>query len=176
MDKVVYRGVEIEVMHGDITKLEVEAIVNAANTHLIMGGGVAGAIKRAGGKEIEEEAVRQGPIKIGSAIATSAGRLKAKYVIHSPTMELDFKTDEEKVRLAMIAALRKAEELKVKSIAFPALGTGVGGLPKDLAAKIMIEELKKHLDSGRSSLKRVVFADINADQVGFFRKELEALK
>jgi O-acetyl-ADP-ribose deacetylase (regulator of RNase III) len=176
MDKVVYRGVEIEVMHGDITKLEVEAIVNAANTHLIMGGGVAGAIKRAGGKEIEEEAVRQGPIKIGSAIATSAGRLKAKYVIHSPTMELDFKTDEEKVRLAMIAALRKAEELKVKSIAFPALGTGVGGLPKDLAAKIMIEELKKHLDSGRSSLKRVIFADINADQVGFFRKELEALK
>ncbi|MCQ4152958.1 MAG: macro domain-containing protein [Archaeoglobi archaeon] len=176
MDKVVYRGVEIEVMHGDITKLEVEAIVNAANTHLIMGGGVAGAIKRAGGKEIEEEAVRQGPIKIGSAIATSAGRLKAKYVIHSPTMELDFKTDEEKVRLAMIAALRKAEELKVKSIAFPALGTGVGGLPKNLAAKIMIEELKKHLDSGRSSLKRVIFADINADQVGFFRKELEALK
>jgi O-acetyl-ADP-ribose deacetylase (regulator of RNase III) len=176
MDKVVYREVEIEVMHGDITKLEVEAIVNAANTHLIMGGGVAGAIKRAGGKEIEEEAVRQGPIKIGSAIATSAGRLKAKYVIHSPTMELDFKTDEEKVRLAMIAALRKAEELKVKSIAFPALGTGVGGLPKDLAAKIMIEELKKHLDSGRSSLKRVIFADINADQVGFFRKELEALK
>ncbi len=176
MEKVVYKGVEIEVIHGDITKLEVEAIVNAANTRLIMGGGVAGAIKRAGGKEIEEEAVRQGPIKIGSAVVTSAGRLKAKYVIHSPTMELDFKTDEGKVRLAMIAALKKAEELKVKSIAFPALGTGVGGLPKDLAAKIMVEELKKHLDSGKSSLKRVVFVDINADQVEFFRKELEALK
>jgi len=176
MDKVVYRGVEIEVVHGDITKLEVEAIANAANTRLIMGGGVAGAIKRAGGKEIEEEAVRRGPIKIGSAVATSAGKLKAKYVIHTPTMELDFKTDEKKVRLAMIAALKKAEELKVMSIAFPALGTGVGGLPKDLAAKIMIEELKKHLDSGGSSLKRVIFADINADQVEFFKKELKALK
>jgi len=172
---VIYKGVEIEALHGDITKLEVEAIVNAANTHLLMGGGVAGAIKRAGGKEIEDEAVKQGPIKIGSAVATSAGKLKAKYVIHTPTMELDFKTDEKKVRLAMNAALRKAEELRIGSIAFPALGTGVGGLPKDLAARVMVEELKKHIDSG-SQLKKVILADINAGQVEFFKKELEALK
>ncbi len=172
---VVYKGVEVKALHGDITKLEVDAIVNAANIHLFMGGGVAGAIKRAGGKEIEDEAVRQGPINIGSAVVTSAGKLKAKYVIHTPTMELDFKTDEKKVRLAMIAALRKAEELRISSIAFPALGTGVGGLPKDLAARVMVEELKKHIDLG-SQLKKVILADINADQVEFFKKELEALK
>ncbi|MDI9611397.1 MAG: macro domain-containing protein [Archaeoglobales archaeon] len=172
---VVYKGVEIEALHGDLTKLEVDAIVNAANTHLYMGGGVAGAIKRAGGKEIEEEAVKQGPIEIGSAVATSAGKLRAKFVVHSPTMELDFKTNERKVRLAMIAALKKAEELNVESLAFPALGTGVGGLAKDLVAKIMVEELKKHIDHG-TKLKRVVLIDINADQVEFFKKELEGLK
>ncbi|MEM0303119.1 MAG: macro domain-containing protein [Archaeoglobaceae archaeon] len=168
---VVYKGIQIEALHEDITKLEVDAIVNAANTHLYMGGGVAGAIKRAGGKEIEEEAVKQGPIKIGTAIATSAGRLKAKFVIHSPTMELDFKTDENKVRLAMIAALKKAEELNVSSIAFPALGTGVGGLAKDLVAKIMVEELKKHIDRG-TKLKKIILADINEEQVGFLKKSL----
>ncbi|MEM4616271.1 MAG: macro domain-containing protein [Archaeoglobaceae archaeon] len=172
---VVYKSIQIEALHEDITKLEVDAIVNAANTHLYMGGGVAGAIKRAGGKEIEEEAVKQGPIKIGTAIATSAGRLKAKFVIHSPTMELDFKTDENKVRLAMIAALKKAEELNVSSIAFPALGTGVGGLAKDLVAKIMVEELKKHIDRG-TKLKKIILADINEEQVGFFKKELGELK
>lgn len=169
-----YKGVEISALHADITKLEVEAIVNAANTRLYMGGGVAGAIKRAGGKEIEEEAVKKGPIKIGEAIATSAGKLKAKYVIHAPTMELDFKTDESKVRLATIAALNKAKELKIESIAFPALGTGVGGLPKDLVAKIMVEEIKKHIDRG-TSLRKVILADINQEQIDFFKKELEAL-
>ncbi|MEM0202643.1 MAG: macro domain-containing protein [Archaeoglobaceae archaeon] len=170
-----FRGVQIEALHGDITKLEVDAIVNAANTHLYMGGGVAGAIKKAGGKEIEEEAVKKGPIKIGEAVVTSAGKLKAKFVIHAPTMELDFKTDEKKVRSAMIAALKKAEELGVQSIAFPALGTGVGGLPKDLVAKIMVEELKKHVESG-TKLKKVIFVDINKEQVEFFKKEIEALK
>lgn len=170
-----FRGVQIEVLHGDITKLEVDAIVNAANTHLYMGGGVAGAIKRAGGEEIEKEAVKKGPIKIGEAVVTSAGKLKAKFVIHAPTMELDFKTDEKKVRAAMIAALKKAEELGIESIAFPALGTGVGGLPKDLVAKIMVEELKKHIESG-TRLKKVILIDINKEQIEFFKKELEALK
>ncbi len=169
-----FRGVTIEVVHGDITKLEVDAIVNAANTHLYMGGGVAGAIKRAGGKEIEEEAVKKGPIKIGEAVVTSAGKLKAKFVIHAPTMELDFKTDEQKVRLAMKAALKKAEELGIESIAFPALGTGVGGLQKDLVAKIMVEELRKHIESG-TRLKKVIFVDINKDQVEAFRKEVGVL-
>ncbi len=169
-----YKSVEIEAYHGDITKLEVDAIVNAANTHLYMGGGVAGAIKRAGGEEIEREAVKQGPIKIGEAVVTTAGKLKAKYVIHSPTMELDLKTDENKIRLAMRAALKKAEELGIESVAFPALGTGVGGFPKDKAAEVMVEELKKHIDSG-TKLKKIILADINSDQVEFFKRELEKL-
>ncbi len=169
-----YRDVEVEAYLGDITKLEVDAIVNAANTHLRMGGGVAGAIKRAGGKEIEDEAVKQGPIKIGEAVATTAGRLKAKYVIHSPTMELDFRTDEEKIRLAMKAALNKADELGIESIAFPALGTGVGGFPKDRAAEVMVEELKKHIDAG-TGLKKVILADINKDQVEYFKKAIEEM-
>mgnify|MGYP001772543852 CR=1 FL=1 len=170
-----FRGVQIEAVHGDITKLEVDAIVNAANTHLYMGGGVAGAIKRAGGEEIEKEAVKKGPIKIGEAVVTSAGKLRAKFVIHAPTMELDFKTDEKKVRSAMIAALKKAEELGIETIAFPALGTGVGGLPRDRVAKIMVEELKKHIESG-TRLKKVIFIDVNEEQVEFFKKEIEALK
>lgn len=169
-----YKGVEIETFLGDITKIEVDAIVNAANTRLYMGGGVAGAIKRAGGKEIEEEAVKKGPIKIGEAVETTAGKLKAKYVIHSPTMELDFKTDENKIRLAMKAALKKADELGIESIAFPALGTGVGGFPKDKAAKVMVEELKKHIDEG-TKLKKVILADISEEQVEFFKKAINEL-
>ena len=169
-----YRGVEITTHLGDITKLEVDAIVNAANTRLVMGGGVAGAIKRAGGKEIEDEAVRQGPIKIGEAVATTAGKLKARYVIHAPTMEMDFRTNAEKVRLAMRAALKKAEELGIESIAFPALGTGVGGFPKDEAAKIMVEELKAHINAG-SKLKKVILADISEEQVKEFQKALDEI-
>ncbi|AGK61459.1 putative phosphatase-like protein [Archaeoglobus sulfaticallidus PM70-1] len=169
-----YKGVVLEFYHGDITKLEVDAIVNAANTKLVMGGGVAGAIKRAGGVEIEKEAVAKGPIKIGEAVETTAGRLKAKYVIHTPTMELDFKTDENKIRLAMKAALNKAKELDIRSIAFPALGTGVGGFSKAEAAKIMIEEIKKVIDEG-TSLERIVLADISAEQVEEYRKKAEEL-
>ncbi len=169
-----YRGVEVTVHLGDITKLEVDAIVNAANTRLVMGGGVAGAIKRAGGKEIEDEAIKQGPIKIGEAVATTAGKLRAKYVIHAPTMGMDFRTDAEKVRLAMRAALKKAEELGIESIAFPALGTGVGGFPKDEAAKIMVEELKAHIDGG-SKLKRVILADISVEQVEEFQRFINEL-
>ncbi len=169
-----YKGVEIEAFLGDITKLEVDAIVNAANTRLYMGGGVAGAIKRVGGKEIEDEAVKKGPIKIGEAVETTAGKLKAKYVIHSPTMELDFKTDENKIRLAMKAALKKADELGIESVAFPALGTGVGGFSKDEAAKVMVDELKKHIDKG-TKLKKVILADINKDQVEWFSKVISEL-
>lgn len=164
-----YRGVEIETFLGDITKLEVDAIVNAANTRLYMGGGVAGAIKRAGGKEIENEAVSKGPIKIGEAVETTAGRLNAKYVIHSPTMETDFKTDENKIRLAIRAALKKADELRIESVAFPALGTGVGGFSREEAAKIMVEEIKKHIDSG-TSLKKIILSDINKEQVDAFER------
>ena len=104
------KGCEIKIMQGDITELKVDAIVNAANNKLVMGGGVAGAIKKKGGKAIEEEATKLGPIKIGESVATSAGSLPAKYVIHAATMGLDFKTDEIKIRASCASALKVAEK------------------------------------------------------------------
>jgi O-acetyl-ADP-ribose deacetylase (regulator of RNase III) len=146
----------IELIEGDITQVEADALVNAANNRLLMGGGVAGAIRRAGGKEIEEEAVKKGPIPIGQAVATGAGRLKAKYIIHAAVMGLDFQTDAEKIRAATRNSLLRAEELGLKSIAFPALGTGVGGFPLDECARIMLGEVQEHLQ-GKTGLERVIF-------------------
>jgi len=146
----------IELIEGDLTGLEAEALVNAANNVLVMGGGVAGAIRRAGGREIEEEAVKKGPIPIGEAVATGAGRLRAKYIIHAAVMGMDFQTDAGKIRAATRNSLLRAEELGVKSIAFPALGTGVGRFPLDECARIMLGEVRKHLQ-GKTGLERVIF-------------------
>ena len=143
-------------MKGDITDLAVDAIVNAANNKLVMGGGVAGAIKKKGGENIEKEAVKLGPIEIGAAVATAAGKLPAKFVIHAATMGIDFATDEIKIRNACGSALKVAEELKIQSIAFPALGCGTGGFPYLAAAKIMAQEIFKHLRENKSGLKEIV--------------------
>lgn len=158
------RGCEIKIVQGDITELKVEAIVNAANNKLVMGGGVAGAIRKKGGKIIEDEAVKIGPIEIGGAVSTSAGSLKAKYVIHAATMGMPacrqagiFKTDEVKIRSSCASALKEAEKLKVSSIAFPALGCGVGGFPLLAAAKIMAQEVLKYLRENKSGLKEIIF-------------------
>jgi len=124
-----YKGVRIVVLTGDITEQEVDAIVNPANSMLVMGGGVAGAIKRVGGKEIEDEAVKHAPVQVGEAVATGAGRLKAKYVIHAPTMERPaMRIGKRNVGLSVRGALKCAEGLKIRSMAFPGMGTGVGGL------------------------------------------------
>lgn len=164
------KDTEIKIISGDITELEVDAIVNAANNKLVMGGGVAGAIKKKGGKIIEEEAVKKGPIKIGEAVATSAGSLKAKYVIHAVTMGLDFQTDETKIRDSCRNALKVAEELKIKSIAFPALGCGVGGFPLLAAAKIMAQEVFRHLREDDSNLKEVIFCLYDKEAFDVFHK------
>lgn len=137
----------IEVIRGDITEQETEAIVNAANNHLWMGGGVAGAIKRKGGLEIEKEAVAQGPIEIGGAVITSGGKLKAKYVIHAAAMGQDLHTDAEKIRKATHSSLMLAEEKKITSISLPAIGTGVGGFSPFHCAKVMITEAVQFLQS-----------------------------
>jgi O-acetyl-ADP-ribose deacetylase (regulator of RNase III) len=111
-----------------------------------MGGGVALAIKNAGGEEIEREAVSKAPIEIGKAVVTTAGKLNAKFVIHAPTMKKPAgETDEEKIKLATLAALRCTEEKGVKSIAFPGMGTGVGGIPYEVAAKAMVEAIKEFI-------------------------------
>jgi O-acetyl-ADP-ribose deacetylase (regulator of RNase III) len=147
---------EITFVQGDIAQQDADAIVNAANNHLWMGAGVAGAIKRAGGQEIEDEAVAKGPIPIGEAAVTGAGRLRARYVIHAAAMGRDLRTDADKIRQATENSLRRADELALTSIAFPALGTGVGGFSLEECARIMLDVVHKHSASG-TSLGRVVF-------------------
>lgn len=164
--------INIEVYRGDITQLELDALVNAANNQLWMGGGVAGALKRVGGKEIQDEALKKGPIPIGEAIVTGAGKLKANYVIHAAVMGQDLKTDDEKIRQATENSLLRADEIGVKSIAFPALGTGVGGFPIDECAKIMISEVRQYL-TRKTGLKRVVFTLYDELAYQAFKQEID---
>ncbi len=146
----------IEIIQGDITKQEVDAIVNAANNHLWMGAGTAGAIVRAGGREIEDEAIRQGPIGVGEAVVTGPGNLACRHVIHAAAMGQDLHTSADKIRSSTDNALKRAEELGVTSIAFPALGTGVGGFDYEHAAQIMLEVCRSH-SGGNRSLRTVRF-------------------
>jgi O-acetyl-ADP-ribose deacetylase (regulator of RNase III) len=148
---------EIEVEQTDITKLEVDAIANAANTELRHGGGVAGAISRAGGPSVQAESHDRAPIGLGEAVETTAGELPCRWVIHAATMELGGPTSAEIIRQATASTLAKADELGVRSLALVAFGTGVGGFPLDEAARIEVDEVRSHLDSG-SGLERVVFA------------------
>ncbi len=141
--------VQIKVLEGDITEIRADAIVNPANSYLLMGGGVAGAIKRKGGVEIEKEARKMAPIEIGEAVVTSAGRLPAKWVIHAPTVKRPAgKASLESVSLATRAALRAAEEVGARSIAFPAMGAGVGGLSVKEAVQTMLTEITNYIDQG----------------------------
>ncbi|MBU1112630.1 MAG: macro domain-containing protein [Candidatus Omnitrophica bacterium] len=151
-------GMEVVVIQGDITEVTTEAIVNAANNRFLMGGGVAGIIKKKGGKIIEEEAVKQGPLRVGESVITSAGKLKAKYVIHSATMAMDFKTDEEIIRKATYSALLCAQANKIESIAFCALGCGVGGFSYEAVSKIMAQEIFRYMQEVKEkTLKKISF-------------------
>ena len=160
---------ELQVVEGDITALKVDAVTNAANNHLWMGSGVAGAIKRAGGEEIEREAVAQGPIEVGEAVATGAGQLAAHWVIHGAVMGQDLQTNAELVRRTTESCLRVADKLGAESLALPAFGTGVGGFPLDECARIMVGAVRAYKPS---SLKRVVFAVFGADAAAAFESAL----
>jgi O-acetyl-ADP-ribose deacetylase len=160
---------ELEVIEGDITALEVDAIANAANNHLWMGAGVAGAIKRAGGEEIEREAVAKGPIEVGDAVATSGGRLAARWVIHGAVMGQDLRTNAELVRRTTERCLRVADELGAESLALPAFGTGVGGFPLDECARIMVDAVRAYRPT---SLQRVAFAVFGAEAKAAFDEAL----
>ena len=166
------KGCEIKIVQGDITALKVDAIVNAANNELLMGGGVAGAIKRNGGRSIEEEAVSKGPIEIGEAAYTKAGSLPARFVIHAATMGVDFKTDETKIRASCRNSLKVANELNIKSIALPALGCGVGKFPLLATAKIMAQEVLRYVREGKPSLKEIIFCLYNKEAFDIFDKEI----
>jgi len=141
---------------GDITEFEVDAIVNAANNELVLGSGVAGAIRTKGGPRIEEECERIGSIRLGEAAVTTAGNLKAYYVIHAASMQPGGRTTAESLRNATRNSLLRAEEKGFKTMAFPAIGTGVAGFPVDECANIMISEVLEHLKS-RSSLEKIYF-------------------
>lgn len=147
---------DIILERGDITEYEVDAIVNAANDHLWMGTGVAGAIKRKGGTIIEEDAVRQGPVDVGDVVVTTAGNLPASYVIHAAVMGQDLHASPDGVRRATLSVLRRAEDMRLQSLAFPAFGTGVGRMaPKD-SAEAMVGAIRAHLaEVAGSSLRRV---------------------
>ncbi len=147
----------IEVLDTDITRLEVDAIANAANTRLIHGGGVAGAISRAGGPEVQAESERVAPIGLGEAVETTGGEMPCRWVIHAATMHLGGPTSAEIIAAATASTLRKADELGARSLALVAFGTGVGGFPVEEAARIEVAEVRSHLESSRR-LERVVFA------------------
>jgi O-acetyl-ADP-ribose deacetylase (regulator of RNase III) len=151
---------KLEVVEGDIAAVDVDAVANAANNHLWMGAGVAGALKRAGGDEIEREAVAKGPIPVGDAVATGAGRLPATWVIHGAVMGQDLRTNAQLVEQTTLSVLHLADELGAESLALPAFGTGVGGFPLDECARLMVGAVRSHEPR---TLQRVVFAVFGED-------------
>ena len=157
----------IEVREGDITKLEVDAIANAANTRLAHGGGVAAAIAHAGGPEIQRASDAVAPIGLGEAVSTVAGRMPSKWVIHAATMELGGPTSAEVIRAATAATLDEADRLGARSLGLVAFGTGVGGFPIGDAARIEVEEVRRHLVQG-SRLALVVFAVVGERALAAF--------
>ena len=148
----------IDVLQADITTLAVDAITNAANAHMLHGGGVAGAISRAGGPVVDEESRAQAPVPLGEAIATGGGDMPCRHVIHAVTMEQPGgRTSAEIIRACTAATLRKADELGCTTLALVAFGTGVGGFPLDRAAEIEVAEVRRHVETG-TGLRRIVFA------------------
>jgi len=158
---------------GDLTKEKADALVNAANNIGWMGGGVAGALRKAGGKEIEDEAVAKGPVTVGEAWVTGAGSLEASYVIHAAVMEMDFNTDFDKIYRSAGETFKRADELGVKSLAMPAFGTGVGRFPPGKAAEAMLEALRDHIADSGTSVKKLTFVLYNGDIYNEFVKAVE---
>ena len=147
----------IELWNGDICDLEVDAIVNAANLSLWMSTGVGGAIKQAGGEQIEFAAVRQAPVPLGGAIVTPAGSLAARAIIHAVSLDRDRRTSGPIIESAVRSAMERAREIAATSIAFPALGTGVGGFPLEEAARITVATVRDELHRS-PTIQHVIFA------------------
>jgi O-acetyl-ADP-ribose deacetylase (regulator of RNase III) len=159
---------KLEVQQADVTKLEVDAIANAANTELKHGGGVAGAISRAGGPAVQRESDEKAPIGLGEAVETTAGDMPARYVIHAATMELGGPTSAEIIERATRSTLQRAEQLRCSSLALVAFGTGVGGFPLEEAARIMVGAAREH----EGGLERIVFAVHGEEAERAFREAL----
>ncbi len=170
-------GRVIRVVHGDITAEEVDAIVNAANERLAHGGGVAGAIVRKGGREIQEESTRwvqeHGPVRTGTAAITGAGRLSARYVIHAVGPRWGMGDEERLLAQAVQSALALADEKGLQSISLPAISTGIFGFPKALGAKVILDAVEGYLDAHpESSLQEVRFCNIDRETTDLFLTEM----
>jgi O-acetyl-ADP-ribose deacetylase (regulator of RNase III) len=165
----------IAVERGDITDCEVDAIVSAANTTFAMGAGVAGTIKRKGGIIVEEEAMQQGPVEVGEAVLTTGGNLIATHVIHAAVMGTDLQTDGEKIATTTRSVLALANKQRLGSIAFPAMGTGVGRVPPSVSAEAMLNAVIAHLKAGNTTVKRVVFVIFQDDAYKAFSDTLKQL-
>ncbi|MFQ5817207.1 MAG: macro domain-containing protein [Terriglobia bacterium] len=165
----------IHLQQGDLTETDVDAIVNAANNDLQLGGGVAGAIRRKGGAAIQQQCDRLGPITIGEAAITSGGTLKARYVIHAASMRLGGCTTADSLRAATRNSLQRAEEKSLTSIAFPAVGTGVAGFPLRHCAEIMLDEVVRHLRR-HTALEKVYFVLYDQTALRAFQEVWEKMK
>jgi len=162
----------LELVEGDITEMETEAIVNAANAQLILGGGVAGAIRKKGGRQIQEECSKKGGTFVGGAVITTAGNLKARYVIHAVGPRMGEGNEDEKLKNATLNSLKLADENKLKSISFPAVSTGVFGFPIQRCAEIMLKTTIDYL-RGQTGLERVIFCLFGQDAYQVFENQLK---
>lgn len=167
------KGKIVELMQGDITEMDTDAIVNAANEQLILGGGVAGAIRKKGGPSIQEECNRIGGTTVGNAVVTGGGNLKAKYVIHAVGPRYGEGDEDRKLRNATWNSLLRATEKGCSSVAFPAISTGIFGFPKDRCARIMLKTVKEFLEAEETSLTRVVFCLFTSEDLSIFEEAMK---
>jgi O-acetyl-ADP-ribose deacetylase len=165
---------KVILQRGDITDADVDAVVNAANTHLQLGAGVAGAIRRKGGPTIQQECDAIGPVSLGEAAITGGGQLKARYIIHAASMHLGGLTTEGNLRDATVNSLKRAVEKQLTSIAFPAIGTGIAGFSMNRCAQVMLEEVRKHL-SGPTTLQKVLFVLFDEPALKAFQQALASM-
>ena len=166
---------KIGLRQGDLTDADVDAIVNAANNDLMLGGGVAGAIRVKGGPAIQQECDSIGTIPLGEAAITGAGWLRARHVIHAASMRLGEPTSESNLRAATRNSLKRADENSLKTIAFPAIGTGIAGFPIERCAQAMLEEVRAHL-SGKTTLERVEFVLFDRRSLEVFTRTLAEMQ
>lgn len=165
----------IEILQGDLTDMDTDAIVNAANNDLKLGGGVAGAIRRKGGLRIQAECDEIGMIPLGGAAITSGGELKARHVVHAASMELGGRTSALTLRSSTAHALRIATQNRLKTIAFPAVGTGIAGFPLRECAEIMLREAVRHLE-GKTTLEKIYFVLYDREALAAFKEAFAEFK
>ena len=174
MEKKVHETI-IELVQGDITELTTDAIVNAANAQLVLGGGVAGAIRRKGGPDIQTECYRIGGTYVGGAVITTGGNLKARYVIHAVGPRMGEGDEDDKLKNATINSLKVADRNELKTLAFPAISTGIFGFPLERCAEIMLTNTIEYLNTTQTGLQKVIFCLYDGEAFNLFKTTLERL-